>query len=124
MPPFRIGKYDKLWRVEAGYTHTYDLLKQHGGKMAITILVKMMPTDGRYPLQKYLRDNLSKLAGYDESEEELFAELHRREADGDEGGDAKGLNQIGEEGDKNADDKATEEEWTEKTVWSEEWGWI
>ena len=80
---FQDLKNDKLWLVEAGYTHTYDFLRQHGGKMAITILVKMMLTDGRYPVQKYLRDNLSKIAGYDELEEELFAELHRREADGE-----------------------------------------
>ena len=102
-------------------------MKQHDGKMAITILVKMMPTDGRYPLQKYFRDHLSKIASYDELE--IFAELHRREADGDKGSDSKGFNQLGEESaqkpdDKNADDKATEEEWIEKIVWSVDWGWI
>ena len=56
----------------------------------------MMPTDGRYPLQKYLRDLLSKVGSYDELQE-LLAELHRREADGDKGGDAKCIHQIAEE---------------------------
>ena len=41
-----------MWIVEAGYVHTCDLLKQNDGKMAMTILVKMMPTPERYPLQK------------------------------------------------------------------------
>ena len=59
---------------------------------------------------------MSKIAGYDELEEELFAELHRREPDGDKGSYSKGFNQLGEESaqkpdDKNADDNATEEEW-------------
>ena len=76
-------KNEQMWLVEAGYTHTYDLLKQHDGETAITIFVKMMPADGRYPLQKYIRGHLSKIASYDELEEELFAELHRREADGE-----------------------------------------
>ena len=104
-------------------------MKQHDGNIAITILVKMMLTDGRYRLQKYVRDHLSIIASYDELEEELFAELHRTEADGDEESESKGFNQLGKESvhkadDKNAGDKATDEEWIEKIVWFDDWVWI
>ena len=80
-------------------------------------------------MQKYLRDHLSKITSYDELEEELVAELHRRDADGEKGSDTKGFNQLGEESaqkpdDKTADDKVMEEEWVEKTVWTDDWGWI
>ena len=70
-------KNDQIRLIKAGYTHTYELLKQHDGKTAITILIKMMPTDGSYPLQKYLQDYLSKITSHNELEEELVAELHR-----------------------------------------------
>ena len=53
-------KNHEIWLIKADYTHKYELLKQHDGKTAITILIKMMLTDGRYPLQKYLQDYLSK----------------------------------------------------------------
>ena len=113
-----------MWVVEAGYTHTYNVLKQDDGKMSVTILVKMMPTDGRYPLQKYLRDLLCKELSYEQLEEELLAELHRREADGDKGGDAKSIHQIAEEVSEGEKEKVAEEEWIEKTVWNDDWGWI
>ena len=112
-----------MWLVEAGYVNTYDILQQNGGKIGITILVKMMPTDGRYPLQKYLRDILVRMKSYEELEEELLAELHRREADGDKSGDAKGIHQVAEENPEDEKEKAAEDEWTEKTVWSDDWGW-
>ena len=121
---FQELKNHKMWLVEAAYTHTYDILRRHDGKMAVTILVKMMPTDGRYSLQKYLRDLFSKNLSYEALEEELLAELHRTEADGDKGGDAKAIHQITKEILEGEKEKVAEEEWIEKTVWNDDWGWI
>ena len=58
-----------MWLIEAGYDHAYKLSKDENGKMAMTILIKMMPNEGRYPIQKHLRDFLSKIMAYNESEE-------------------------------------------------------
>ena len=69
--------------MEFGYTHIHQLLAEENGRLATVILIKMLPSDGRYPIQKHLRDFLSKAKNYDELEEELYAELCRREADGE-----------------------------------------
>ena len=38
-----------------------------------------MPSDGASSMQKYLRDNLSRLGTYDAPEDEMYAEFARRE---------------------------------------------
>ena len=53
-------RQDQAWLVEAGYTHTHQLLAEENGRLATVILIKMLPSDGRYPIQKHLRDFLSK----------------------------------------------------------------
>ena len=60
--------------------------------MAMTILIKMMPSDGRNSVQRHLRECLAKIKDYDELEEELHAELYRREVETDNAG---GITQLG-----------------------------
>ena len=84
--------------VEAGYVHSHGLLRLDDGRMAQTILIKMMPSEGRNSIQRHLREHLSKIQNYDELEEELYAELYSREADGDKPG---GFNQLGGSEEKN-----------------------
>ena len=84
----------------------------------------MMPSDGRNSLQRHLREPFSKTKSYDDLEEELFAELQRREADGDKTGSG-GVNQLSESEKKKENEK--EESWPELTwqdVWSPECGWV
>jgi hypothetical protein len=81
--------------VEAGDTHAHRTFKEEHGRMAMTILIKMMPSDGRKSFQRHLREHVSKTKSYDDLEEELFAELLCREADGDKTGSG-GLNQLSE----------------------------
>ena len=75
---FREWRQDQVWLVEAGYVHSHRLLRQDNGRMAQTILIKMMPSDRNNPMQKHLRGHRSKAKSYDELEEELQAELFRR----------------------------------------------
>ena len=114
---------DQMWLAEAGYTHSHKLLKDENGRMAATILIKMMPSDGRNSVQRHLRESLAKFKDYDELEEELHAELYRREAETDKAG---GINQLGAlegiEGEKDKDAEWTEEIWQD--VWSPEYGWV
>ena len=49
----------------------------------MTILIKIMPSDGRNSVQRHLRESLAKIQDYDELEEELHAELYRREVETD-----------------------------------------
>ena len=51
----------------------------------------MLPSDGRNPIQRYLREHMIKFKDYDELEEELNKELYRREAETDKAG---GINQV------------------------------
>ena len=97
--------------MQAGYTHTHQLLAEENGRLATVILIKMLPSDGQYPIQKHLRDFLSKARSYDELEEELYPELYRREADGDKPG---GFNKRGGLEEKNEDEKEKGEEWPEQ----------
>ena len=101
--------------MEAGYTHIHQLLAEENVLLAAVILIKMLPSDGRYATQKHLRDFLSKANNYDELEEELYAELYRREADGDKPG---GINQLGGPDGKNEDEKENGEEWPEQ-IWQD-----
>ena len=81
-------------------------------------------SEGRNSIQRHLREHLSKIKNYDELEEELYAELYRREADGDKPG---GFNQLGGSEEKNEDEKDKGEEWPEQTwqdVWSPEYCWV
>ena len=110
--------------MEAGYTHTHQLLAEENGRLALVILIKMRPSDGRYPIQKHLKNFLSKAKNFDELEEELYSELYRREADSDKPGS---LNQFGGLEEKNDDEKEKSEEWPEQIwqeVWSPEYGWV
>ena len=75
-------------------------------------------------MQRHLREHLSKIKNYNDLEGELYAELYRREADGDKPGS---LNQLGGSEDKNDDEKEKVEEWPEQVwqdVWSPEFGWV
>ena len=92
--------------------------------MAQTILVKMMPSEGRSLMQRHLREHLSKIKSYDDLEEELYAELYRREADGAKPG---GINQLEKSDEKIEDEKEKGEEWPKQIwldVWSPEYGWV
>ena len=85
--------------------------------MAMIIMIKMMPADGRNLIQRHLRENLAKFKNYDDREEELHKELFRIEAETDKGG----INQLEEaEGEKEKDVQWTEEVWQD--VWSAEYG--
>ena len=66
---------DQMWLAKAGYSNSHKLLKDENGCMAMTILIKMMPSDGRNSVQRHLRECLAKIKDYDELEEELHAEL-------------------------------------------------
>ena len=82
----------------------------------------MLPSDCLYPIQKHLRDFLRKANNCDDLEEDLNAELYRREADGDKPG---GLNQLERFEEKNEDEKEKGKEWPERAwldVWSPEYG--
>ena len=50
-------------------------MKRHGA----TILIKMLPGEGANSIQTYMRDNQSKYEDHDKLEDELYAELLRRE---------------------------------------------
>ena len=90
------------------------------GRMANTILIKMLPSDGRNSVQRYLRENLAKFEYYDDLEEELHKELYRREAETHKTG---GINQVEEiEGEKEKDAQWTEEVWQD--VWNPDYGWV
>ena len=43
----REWRADQAWLVEAGETHMHTMLKEQNGRMAMTILVKLLPADGR-----------------------------------------------------------------------------
>ena len=88
--------------------------------MAKIILIKMLPSYGRNPLQRYLRENFAKFITYDDLEEELHKELYRREAETDKTG---GINQVEEiEGEKVKGAEWEEEVWQD--VWSPDYGWV
>ena len=108
---------DQAWLVEAGYDTTYKILRGDGGRMAMTILIKMMPADGNRPMQKHLREFLSKANAYDELEEELYAELYRRESESEKKEGC--INQVEDEQGEDGDT-----EWVESTAWHQETGWI
>ena len=78
----------------------------HDEQIDATILIKMMPSDGRNSVQRHLRESLANMKDYDEFEEELRAELYRREAETDKAG---GINQLAAleeiEGEKDKDAK-------------------
>ena len=61
--------------------HSQSPLRLGNGRMPQTILIKTMPSDGKYSLQKHLRKHFSKASSYDDLEEELYAELYRRQAE-------------------------------------------
>ena len=42
-------RQDQGWLIEAGYDHANRLLKDEGGRPAMTILVKMKPVEGKNP---------------------------------------------------------------------------
>ena len=44
-------RQDQAWLVEAGYVHSHGLLRLEEGRLAQTILVKMMPSEGRNSMQ-------------------------------------------------------------------------
>ena len=69
----------------------HKMLREDSGRTAMTILVKIMPSEGKNSLQRHLWEYLSKAATYDDLEEELLAELYRRE--GSESS-AKSFNQL------------------------------
>ena len=94
------------------------MLKMENGRIAKTILIKMLPSEGRNPIQRYLRENLQQYDDYDDLEEELHKELYRREAETDK---PSGINQISEDAPEDDKEKVAEEEWAETTVWSDEW---
>ena len=74
-------------------------------------------------MQRHLREHLPKIKSYDDLEE-LYAELYRREADGEKLG---GFNQLEKSDEKIDDEKEKGEEWLEQTwldVWSPEYGWV
>ena len=85
-------------------------MKVEKGRMAKTILIKMLPSDGRNSVQRYLRENFAKFENSEDLDEELHKELHRREAETDK---TSGIHQMGAleeiegEKEKNA-------EWAEK----------
>ena len=109
--------------MEAGDVHSHGLLGLDDGRMAQTILVKMMPSEGWNSMQRHFREHLSKIESYDDLEE-LYAELYRREADGKKLG---GFNQLEKSDEKIDDEKEEAEEWLEQTwldVWSPEYGWV
>ena len=73
-------------------------------------------------MQRHLREHLSKIKNYDDLEEELYAELYRREADGNKLG---GFNQLGGVEEKNEDETDNVEERPQQVwqdVWSPEYG--
>ena len=74
-------------------------------------------SEGRNSIQRHIREHLSKIKNYDELEEELYAELYRREADVDKPGS---FNQLGGPEEKNEDEKEKGEEWPEQT-WQDVW---
>ena len=97
----------------------HTMLKEQNLRMAMIILIKMMPADGRNPIQRYLRENLAKFKNYDDLEEELHKELFRREAETDKGG----INQLEDiEGEKEKDAQWPEEVWQD--AWSPDYGWV
>ena len=116
----REWRTNQAWLVEAGSKHTHEMLKIDKGRMAKTILIKMLPSDGRNPVQRYLRENLAKFEYYDDLEEELHKELYRREAETEKTG---GINQVEEiEGEKVKGAEWEEEVWQD--VWSPDYGWV
>ena len=77
--------------MEAGFDHTHRLLRGEVGSLAMTLLINMIPSEGRNSIQKHLREHLSKVKDFDELEEELHAELYRRET---ENKTDKGIKQL------------------------------
>ena len=76
---FQEWRQDQAWLVKVGYVHSHGLLRVDDGRMAQTILVKMMPSEGRNAMQRHLLEQPSKIKNYYDLEEELDAELYRRE---------------------------------------------
>ena len=112
---------DQEWLLEAGFGHAYSTLHDNGGKLAQTVLIKMMPSDGGNSIQKYLRECLASKKTYDELEEELHRELGRREDKKDMGG----LNQLNiDSGSGDAANTDEKDEFIERVMWDEELGWI
>ena len=85
--------------------------------MAMTILINMMHSEGRNPIQNHVREFLHKAKDYEELEEELHAELFRREADSNDKKDG-GINQLDDVPDVLSD----EQTWVD--VWHQDLGWI
>ena len=112
-------RQDQMLLVEVGYVHSHGLLRESDGRMAQTILIKMMPSDGKNSIQKHFREHLSKAKSYDELKEKLHAELFRRDAENHDKKDG-GFNQV-EEGPESTE-AADEKIWMD--VWYRDHGWI
>ena len=61
-------RQDYAWLVEAGYVHSHGFLRLDDGRMAQTILVKMIPSEGWNSMQRHFREHLSKIKNYDDLE--------------------------------------------------------
>ena len=70
-------QYDKRWLIEAGQRESVESLSRHNA----TILLAMMPADGHNSMHRYLREiqSSAKFSEYAAFEEEMWAELTRRE---------------------------------------------
>ena len=88
----------------------------------MSILVKMMPNEDRNPLQRHLREHLSKVTDYDDLEEELHSEMYRRESEGDK--ESKNINQLENQKIANQEDNVVDEESGWMECWHPELGWI
>ena len=111
---------DQTWLVEAGFCNVYELLQKDGGRTAMTILVKMMPNEIRISFQRHLREHLSKVTNYDDLEEELHAEMYRRESEGDK--ESKNINQLENPKAANQEDNVVDEESSWVECWHPELG--
>ena len=64
---------------------------------------------------------MAKAATYDDLEEELYAELYRRESENEKGG---GINQLKGKAENKENEATDDVDWTEMTCWNQELGWI
>ena len=55
-------RQDQFWLVEADFNHMHKILCEVSDRTAMTILVKIMPREGKNSLQRHLREYLSKAA--------------------------------------------------------------
>ena len=74
----------------------------------MTILVKVMLNQNSNSIQRHLREQLSKVTNYDDLEEELRAELYRRESEGYK--ESKNINQLENPKVANQEDNVVDEE--------------